>query len=120
VPNANAETLRRVYADFARGEFAASLGLFDPYVVFIQRDESNILGRDVSGVYWGIDGLRDYMLKLFEPWARVTIELRDLVEAGDSVVAEVVMRVVGRGGGVPAEVPYFQVWSLPRRQGRAA
>ena len=108
----NVEILHHVYEAFARGDFRSTLDIYDPHVVFVQRDDSNLFGRDVEGVYWGVDGLGEYMRKVFEPWGSVKIEAEELIEAGDSVVAAIVMRLVGREGGVPVEVGYFHLWTF--------
>ena len=108
----NVEALRRVYEAFARGDFRSTLDIYDPHVVLVQRDDSNIFGRDVEGAYWGVDGLGEYMRKVFEPWSSVKIDAEELIEAGDSVVAAIVMHLVGRGGGVPVEVRYFHLWTF--------
>ena len=43
----------------------------------------------------------------------MTIEAREILEAGDSLVARVVQRAVGRESGLePAELEYFQVWTF--------
>jgi ketosteroid isomerase-like protein len=108
----NVATLRRVYEAFGRGDFRSTLDIYDPLVLFVQRDDSNLFGRDVAGVYWGVDGLGEYMRKVFEPWSSVTIEAEEVTASGDSVVAAVLMRLVGRGGGVPVEARYFHVWTF--------
>ena len=108
----NVETLHRVYEAFARGDFRSAVDIFDPHVVCFQRDDSNIFGRDVEGVYWGIAGLREYMRKIFEPFSGVTIEAGEDVDVGDSVVVAIVMRGVGKGSGVPVELSYFHLWTF--------
>lgn len=111
----NVETIRHLYAALADGHFGSALDIYDPEVVFVQRDASNVFGSDVEGVYFGIDGLRDYMRKFLETWSDVRIEVQELIEAGDSLVAPVVMRVVGRASGVPAEFQYVHLWSFRGR-----
>jgi ketosteroid isomerase-like protein len=108
----NVDVVRRVYDALARGEFGSTLDVYDPYVVFVQRDERHIYGLEVEGVYWGLDGLRDYMRKFLELWRDVTFAADEIIEAGDSVVAGIVMRMVGRESGVPVEGPYFHVWTF--------
>lgn len=108
----NLQIVRRVYDAFARGEFQSALEIYDPHVVFLQRDDSNVFGRDVSGVYWGVDGLKDYMRKVFDAWNSVTIEAEEITEVGENVLAAIRMRVVGRGSGVPVDLRYFHLWTF--------
>ncbi len=53
-----------------------------------------------------------YMGHFLEPWERVTIAPEELIPAGDSVVAAIVMRGAGSGSGVATEFRYFQVWTF--------
>ena len=99
----NLQIVRRVYDAFARGEFQSALEIYDPHVVF---------GRDVSGVYWGVDGLKDYMRKVFDAWSSVTIEAEEITEVGENVLAAIRMRVVGCGSGVPVDLRYFHLWTF--------
>jgi uncharacterized protein len=108
----NVETIRRVYDAFARGDFRSALDIYDRHVVLLQGDDANVFGLDVSGVYWGVDGLKEYMRQVFETWSSVRIEAEEIITAGDSVVAAILMRVVGRGSGVPTELRYFHVWTF--------
>jgi ketosteroid isomerase-like protein len=105
----NIEAVRRVYGEWAQGNFRAGPEIYDQDVVFVQSRE---LGTD-SGTYLGLDGVRDYMGKFLEVWERVTVEASELIEAGDSVVVKVIQRAVGKGSGVePAEMEYFHVWTF--------
>ena len=106
------ESIRRVYDAFGRGDFRSALDIYDRHVVLLQRDDSNVFGRDVSGVYWGVDGLKDYMRHFFDTWSSVSIEAEEIITAGDSVVAAILMRVVGRSSGLPTELRYFHIWTF--------
>ena len=108
----NVEIVRGVYDALARGDFRSTLDVYDPHVVFLQRDDSNVFGTDVEGVYWGRAGLKDYMRKFLDTWSSATIEASEIMEAGDSIVAAIAMRMVGRGSGVPVEGRYFHVWTF--------
>jgi ketosteroid isomerase-like protein len=104
----NVQAIRRIYEEWARGNFSEGVELYDPHIVLVQGPEFPEIGT-----YVGPDGIRDYMATFLEAWERVTIEARELIEVGDSVVAKVVQRAVGKESGVePAELDYFQVWSF--------
>jgi ketosteroid isomerase-like protein len=104
----NVEAVRRVYEQWAEGNFRAGVELYDPHILLVQGQE-----LPESGAYLGLDGVRDYMAAFLEAWERVTIEADEIFAVGDSVVAKVVQRAIGKESGVePTEFEYFQVWSF--------
>ncbi|MEK6273654.1 MAG: nuclear transport factor 2 family protein [Actinomycetota bacterium] len=107
----NVEAVRAVYERFSKGDFRASLDVVDPLVLFVQNP-----GFPEAGTYLGIARLVEYTRGFLEPWSRITIEAEDITDAGDSVVATVRQRGVGRESGAATEFRYFQVWSLRGRK----
>ena len=104
----NVEAVRRIYEEWARGNFREGVERYDPDVVLVQSREF-----PESGTYLGPGGVRDYMTTFLDAWERLTIEAKELIDVGDSVVANVVQRAVGKeSGAVPAEIDYFQVWTF--------
>jgi ketosteroid isomerase-like protein len=104
----NVGAVRRVYEQWAEGNFRAGVELYDPHILLVQGQE-----LPESGAYLGLDGIRDYMATFLEAWERVTIAAEEIVGAGDSVVAKVVQRAIGKQSGAqPTEFGYFQVWSF--------
>jgi ketosteroid isomerase-like protein len=79
--------------------------------LFVQRP-----GFPESGTYLGIARLVEYTRGFLEPWSHITIEAEDITDAGDSVVATVRQRGVGRESGAATEFRYFQVWSFRGRK----
>jgi ketosteroid isomerase-like protein len=109
---ANVEAVQGVYERWSRGDFAASLDVFDPEVVFVVRSPLPEAGR-----YEGLASVRDYTRGFLEPWSRITIEAEEYTPAGDRVLVTVRQRGEGGGSGVVTELRYFHVWSF--RDGRA-
>ena len=109
---ANVEKLRALYGHWSEGGFGAGLEIFDPLVVFV-------LGENFpdEGAYLGLEALNEYMRGFLEPWARLTIDLDELIPAGDTVVCAVRQRAAGAGSGVATELTFFQVWTF--RGGKA-
>jgi ketosteroid isomerase-like protein len=107
----NVDALRAVYDEWGNGNFRAGVDLYDSEVVFVQG-----AGFPESGAYHGREGIRRYMRTFLETWARLTIETDDFLEAGDTVVAEVVQRGAGKGSAAPGEFRYFHVWSFRGRK----
>ena len=104
---ANADTVRSIYEEWAKGNFHAGGDLYDPHIVLVQGE-----GFPEKGAHWGTDGVREYMRRFLEAWERVTIEAEGVDAVGESVVAEVLQRAVGEGSGAPGEFRYFQVWTF--------
>ena len=112
--DANVEIVRRVYDALADpGEDV--IALWDPDVEFdVSRD---IWGAVMGGGHYrGVEGVRAWMLDLYAAWEQLDIDLEELIEAGDDVVA--VIRVAGRGrvSGIEMEYRPAGVWTI--RDGR--
>ncbi len=107
MPEKTAETIRAVYDRWAQGDFTAGAELFDQASVFI-------LSPDFpdSGTYVGSDEMAKYMRGFLEPWESLTVACLDLIEAGDTVVAEVEQSGRGTRSGAATAFTYFQVWTL--------
>jgi uncharacterized protein len=114
VSDANVQIVRRVYDALANpGEDV--IALWDPDVEFdVSRD---IWGAVMGGGHYrGVEGVRAWMLDLYAAWEQMDIDLEELIEAGDDVVA--VIRVAGRGrvSGIEMEYRPAGVWTI--RDGR--
>jgi ketosteroid isomerase-like protein len=104
----NVEALRAVYEEWGNGNFREGVDLYDSHVVLVQG-----AGFPESGAHHGREGVREYMRTFLEAWTRLTIEADGFLEAGDTVVAEVVQRGTGKESGAePAEFRYFHLWSF--------
>ena len=103
----NVEAIRGVYERWGRGDFRASLDVFDPLVLLVMRPEF-----PDAGTYLGLDRVAEYTRDLLEPWTRFTIEAEEIVGAGDSVVVAVLQRGIGGESGADTEFRYFHVWSF--------
>jgi ketosteroid isomerase-like protein len=103
----NVEFVREVYAEWERGNFRAGVDRYDPDAVLVQHP-----GFPEAGTYEGLEGFADYMHTFLDAWEEVTIEAVELTEVGDSVVAVVVQRGIGKGSGAATDFSYFQVWTF--------
>jgi len=101
------ETLRAVYTRWERGDFSASMALFDENVTLA-------IDPDIpdGGNYEGTDGVRDYMSRLLDPWGSLSIAGESFEAVGDSVLVKVRQTGIGRVSGVPVELQYFQLWTF--------
>ena len=103
----NLELVRAAYDRWAEGDFHAGPDLYDPQVVFIQRPEF-----PESGTYIGPQAIAGYMRHFLSSWERITIEAKEFIEAGDSIVVGVLQRGTGTGSGAVTEFRYFHVWTF--------
>lgn len=107
MPQDHVPALQGVYDRWSEGDFRASAKLMDPLVLFVMGE-----GLPETGAYLGVDQLAEYMRGFLEPWARLTIEAEEMLEAGDSVFAAVLQSGTGHGSGAATELRYFHVWTF--------
>ena len=101
------ETVRRIYEGWAKGDFRAGTELYDPEILLVQGE-----GFPERGSYVGMEGVGRYMRSFLDAWERVTIEAYELTGAGDSVIAAVTQRGVGKGSEAATDFSFFQVWTF--------
>ncbi len=102
----NVETVRRMHETFARGDVEASLACFDPEIEF-----STASGPDTA-TYHGIDGVRQATISWVGTWDDFHIDLEELTDLGDHVLARICERGRGKGSGVEVEREAFQLFSF--------
>src|SRR3954454_425273 len=105
----NIELVRRAFEVFLAGKSEFGLGLADPQ---IEWDSSEFPMPDISGVYRGPEGVRQFWREWLAAWETVQFEY-ELVDAGNRVVALIDQRMRGRFTGI--EVPfgkYAQVYTF--------
>jgi ketosteroid isomerase-like protein len=81
-------------------------------------DLSTYSGWPEQPEYHGAEGARQFMHDWLEAWSDWRLELEQLVESGDHVVALCRQRGIAKVSGAPAEMPVGQVWTF--RRDRAA
>jgi ketosteroid isomerase-like protein len=111
VPSERVEIASRGFEAFNRGEFDA-LGelLHDDVVVVVPDTMAN------SGVYEGREGFARMLAHWVEPWEELRVEVLELIEEGDAVIAPAVQHGQGRGSGV--EISMRVVFLLGFREDR--
>jgi ketosteroid isomerase-like protein len=101
------DNLRLAYRQFiATGEFS---GNFTPDFVW---DMSTFQGWPERQTYEGIEGARQFMSDWLEAWEDWQLELEELVDAGDHVVAVVRQRGRSKATGLPEDMRFAQVWTF--------
>jgi ketosteroid isomerase-like protein len=107
--NDNIETLRRGYESFSRGDMSATLELFADD---IEWNEPEWTYGTPTGTFRG----KQEVLRLWEQIPETndsfSLEPREFLGEGDTVVVTGVFRVSPKGSGRTAEVPFAHVWRL--------
>jgi ketosteroid isomerase-like protein len=105
VSGENVQTLERIYEGWARGDFTVGITEF-------AEDVAMLIDPEIpdTGLYEGVDGIREYTRQFLEPWESLTIAAEAYREAGDVVLVKVKQSGVGRDSGVPTTLDYFHIW----------
>ena len=105
-------------AEFVRGFYErCNAGDYDPRELVA--DDFEVYDPDLpgGGVFRGPDGLADYLGQYAEAWEEYRIEVEELREVGDRVVALLHHVGRGKGSGVQSELRDAHVWTV--KDGRA-
>jgi ketosteroid isomerase-like protein len=103
----NVDRLRQAFEHFiATGEFS---GAYAPDFVW---DMSTFQGWPERQTYEGIEGARQFMADWREAWDDWDLDLEDLRDAGDSVVAILRQRGRSKVTGLTVEMHFAQVWQI--------
>jgi ketosteroid isomerase-like protein len=103
----NVDILRRAYEHFiATGEFS---GQFAPDFVW---DMSTFRGWPERQTYEGLEGARQFMADWLEAWDDWELELEDMRDAGEVVVAVVRQRGRSKATGLAVDMHFGQVWEV--------
>ena len=68
--------------------------------------------EDLSDVYEGFDGLRQYRVDLRKVWHDVSFEPQEIVDKGNDVLVTTRMIGLGRVSGVPIDEPGVVLYQL--------
>jgi ketosteroid isomerase-like protein len=107
----NVAIVRRNYAAFDRGDFAAILDDVDPEIVIRAHP------RGDEGNYQGKDGFLRFITEWIEPFDDFSQTPEEFTAAGDRVLVKVLQRASGKGSGVPVEARFWLVHRM--RAGKA-
>ncbi len=103
----NVEAVRRGYEHFsATGDFLEAN--FDPDFVW----DMSTFPWPERQTYPGIEGAREFLAAWLDAWEEWRIELEQLLDAGDDVVAIVRQRGRSKATGLPVDMHFAQLWTL--------
>jgi ketosteroid isomerase-like protein len=92
---------------YFRGDEPGMLAVVDPEIIVTQFPE-----QVDAYPYHGHDGVRQVMADWIGTWDDYVIELLDLREVGDRVVASLRQRGRGKGSGIAMEAGTWFVWDV--------
>jgi uncharacterized protein len=90
--------IRRGYEAWNRGDVEGVLAFLDPEIEW--RGYTHI---PESGTLEGREEVREWLVRFLDSWEELEIEVTEILEAGDQVVALVGFRAVGKGSGVQVQ-----------------
>jgi ketosteroid isomerase-like protein len=103
-----AELTRRGYEAWNRRDWEAMFDLFDADIEWIPVEGGAMFGDS----FRGHQRVRDFFEMLFDAWDEFRIELEELIENDDKLLAIVWVRTRGRSSGVEVEERWAHVWTL--------
>ncbi|MEO7197392.1 MAG: nuclear transport factor 2 family protein [Solirubrobacterales bacterium] len=105
----NVEIVRRIYAEFERGNFAAAVKWYDPEIrfeTFMPDASENVTAR-------GLAGLGDFMRSWFGQWGHYRVIGDEFREVGNDKVFVAGRQVAtGHESGAEVESPSFSFWTF--------
>jgi ketosteroid isomerase-like protein len=107
MPQENVEIVRRLYDAFARADFELALSYLDPEIEFSQPPE-----MPGGRTYHGPEGVIQGLAKWLGASDGYVVQVQELIDLGDQVVARTRHRGRGKGSGVELEQELFDLVTL--------
>ena len=106
----NVDVVRRLYDASARRDDETPFELYAEDIVW---DVSNSRRATLMhSVYHGHEGVRQSWRDGLSAFGEIDFEVKELIDAGDQVLAVIRERAVGRASGVPVETTHLAVLTL--------
>ena len=102
----NVEIVRRIYDAYVSGDFETALSFVDPELTL------DVSIRPEDKVYRGHEGVAESLRTWTGTWEAFRIEVQELIDAGDHVIAVEHHSGRGRGSGLPLAQLYFSVFTV--------
>jgi ketosteroid isomerase-like protein len=112
VSRQNVDTVRTILEAFNRGDMRGFLDMCDPDI------EWDLSQRLIDPeTYHGHEGIEKFFEQQLEAWEEAPrMEVEDLMDAGDQVVAFVRVHGRGKGSGAAVDARIAQVWTIRRER----
>lgn len=108
----NVELVRHIYEAWSRRDSPEALGLVAEDIEYVNPPDAV-----ESGTRRGADAFTAARGSVAETFASLSVDVDDLIDAGDRVLALATLRGRGRASGVEIDRPQGHVWTV--RDGRA-
>jgi ketosteroid isomerase-like protein len=108
----NVEMVRRAYEAFNRGDLDGMVTDYAPTFEYVTT--GTIPG--VGGMYRGAEGWLEFMRWFWSEFETPRVEIRELIEARDHVLASLTLRGRGKQSGVEASWDVWHVWTVQHGQ----
>jgi ketosteroid isomerase-like protein len=107
----NVEIVRGIYEAVARRDAAAPFAVYAEDIVW---DVSNSRRATImdSVAYHGHEGVRKFWEEAVSAFGTVDLDVDEVIDAGDRVVALIREHEIGRTSGVPVDTRHVAVWTL--------
>ena len=106
----NVEIARRIYDAVAQRDAATPFAYYAEDIVW---DVSNSRRATLMhSVYHGHEGVRQSWRDGLSAFGEIDLEVEELIDAGDQVLAVIREREVGRASGAPVETTHLAVFTL--------
>jgi ketosteroid isomerase-like protein len=103
----NVELVRRIYEAGNQRDYDGVVSYFHPEIEFHAFPRSSEVG-----VYQGKQALREYIEDVWEHYERLRIEVEELLDAGDQVVAVTTLHVVPKRGQQEMTLHIVEVYAI--------
>ena len=104
----NVELVRRGLEAYNRGDLDGAVADFAPDCEYVPTGA--LPGG--SGVYRGPEGYKRFVAWLREGFEDARLDVNDLIDAGDRVIAALTLRGRGKQSGVETSWDLWQVWTI--------
>src|SRR4030095_8125954 len=110
VSKENLNTIRKVYAAFAAGDYAAVLSYFDPELEWFAADNSPLADKSP---YRGLEAVRTGVFdRIAASFERLEVRVDEMFDAADRVVVLGYYDGTYRGTSLPAKSQVAHIWTL--------
>ena len=106
----NVDLVRAAWDAWERGDMEAIFAFYDPAIVW---DQTGFGAHELSAVYHGHDGVRQFFREWLAPFESYYAHAEDFIDAGEAVVVRCRQGGRGKTSGAAVEMPpYWQVYRL--------
>jgi ketosteroid isomerase-like protein len=107
----NVVVVRRIYDALARRDDVTPFELYSESIVW-DLSKARRAALYVKPVYHGHEGVRQSWREVLAAFGEFDVEVEELTDAGDQVLAVLREREIGRASGAPVETTHAAVWTL--------